>query len=469
MNDQTNNEMAPPIGRFAMILVSLAVLVTFGLIVGSVTWLQRDEIQNRILDRAARSLEQVVSGEYRRAEESALLENAELIEMDLIDLTVSSEQVIDEIGLWCLELPNVQSIAFHDPEGLLRHALPHAADQSRLDDNLLNELLKGEPQAAWTQESSPDLKVFMAFIPEDGSLPTGYASFLLDGTEVEEEIIALDDDLLKQAGTAFGTGGILITAILWFFFNKLRRSSQMLAERSRKLAKANEKLILASKSAALGSVSAHLMHGLKNPLAGLHEFVKDREANDPADEEIRLVSQAARSMQTMVEEALQVLQEHRTEGVSYAFTTKEALDILEKRLGPLAESKGVTLKMPDSVPEASIDNMQANLLVLALFNLGQNAIEVTAEKGAVTFGCELETENQLAFRVSDDGPGLPETMLDAPFAPRPSSKQGGTGVGLAISQQLADLAGAQLSLESNGQDGACFLLLASLEGKQSDS
>ena len=174
-------------------------------------------------------------------------------------------------------------------------------------------------------------------------------------------------------------------------------------------------------------------------------------------------------IQAMVEEALQVLQEHRAEGVSYAFTTKETLDILKKRLGPLAESKGVALKMPNSVPEASIDNMQANLLVLALFNLGQNAIEVTTEKGAVTFGCDLEAENQLAFRVSDDGPGLPETMLDAPFAPRPSSKQGGTGVGLAISQQLADLAGAQLSLESNGQDGACFLLLASLEGKQSDS
>ena len=77
MNNRVNSEMVPPIGRFVMILVSLAVLVTFGSIVGSVTWLQRDEIQNRILDRAARSLEQVVTGEYRRAEEVALLESAE--------------------------------------------------------------------------------------------------------------------------------------------------------------------------------------------------------------------------------------------------------------------------------------------------------------------------------------------------------------------------------------------------------
>ncbi len=451
-----------------MIMVSLAVLATFGVIVGYVTLELREDIRTRILDRAARSIEQVVTNEYQRSEEAALLENAELIEMDLIDLAISSEELIDETALWCLELPLVKAVDLHDLQGDLRHGLPVAFDPTSLAEADRSALGKGIPRHQLTNDSAADLVVTMAFIPEEDSESTGYARFLLDGTEVVKELAALDDNLRQQAGVAFGAGAVIIATILWFSFHRLRRSNLLLAERGRKLAEVNDRLTLASKSAALGSVTAHLMHGLKNPLAGLREYVKDRETTDPADEEVRLVSQAARSMQAMVEEALQVLQEQRAEGVSYAFTAKEMLSILQKRLAPFAESKGVSIEIPENLPPASIDNLQANLLVLALFNLGQNGIEATPTGSAVRFACNLDAEKRLAFRVSDGGPGLPEDMLDAPFAPRVSRKQGGTGVGLAISQQLAERAGAELTLKKNGPDGACFLLQASLEGTLED-
>lgn len=447
-----------PLSRASMIVVSLAVLATFGGIVMYVTFNLREDIRERILDRAASAFEQVVTSEYQREEEQALLENADWIEMDLIDLSISSEEVIDQIALWCLELPDTKAYVLHDLEGVPRHALPEDFDPITLNESVRSTLAGGVPQVRFLNDSLPDLVVTMAFIPEEGSEPTGYARFLLDGTEVVEELTALDDNLRQQAGIAFGAGGLIIAGILWFFFSRLQRSSQLLAERSEKLAQANEKLILASKSATLGSISAHLMHGLKNPLAGLREFVKGRESSDPADEEIRLVAQAAGSMQNMVEEALQVLQEHSAEGVSYAFTVGEMMTILEKRLAPLAESKGVSLRVPENPPEASMDNLQANLLVLALFNLGQNAIEATPEQGQVELDCKLGDDSRVAFRVRDEGPGLPEDVAENPFAPRTSRKEGGTGVGLSISQQLAERAGAELSLESNDTSGACFLI-----------
>ncbi len=450
-----------------MTIVSLIVLAIFGGIVGYVTLNLREDIRGRILDRAAGSFEQVVTSEYQRAEEAALLKNAELIEMDLIDLAVSSEEIIDEIALWCLEFPLVKAIDLHDLQGNLRHGLPEVFDQTSLPQTERSTLGKGILRPQLTNDPTPNLVVTMAFLPEEGAQVTGFARFLIDGTKVTSELIALDDNLTQQAGVAFGAGAIIIAIILWLSFSRLQRSSLLLAERSRKLEKANNQLVLASKSAALGSVSAHLMHGLKNPLAGLREYVKDRESNEP-DDEVRLVSQAARSMQAMVEEALQVLQEQRAEGVSYAFTAEEMLSILRKRLAPLAESKGVNLHFPETVSDVSIDNLKANLLVLALFNLGQNAIEATPAGGAVHFACDLDAENGLAFQVDDGGPGLPEDMLDAPFAPRVSRKQGGTGVGLAISQQLAERAGAELTLKNNGPGGACFLLVASLEGTLED-
>lgn len=471
MTDSTSSETGPavrPLSLASMIMVAFAVLATFGGIVAYVTLNLREDIRSRILERAASSFEQVVTSEYQRAEEVALLENAELIEMDLIDLAVSSEEIIDEIAFWSIEMPLVQSIAIHDLDGEIRRALPGGFDLRSMDQAERDSLAEVHSGADFLNESMDDLVVNMAFVPEEGSEPTGYARFVLDATAVTEELVALDDNLRQQAGTAFGAGALIIAIILWFSFHRLCRSSVLLAQRGRKLGEMNERLILASKSAALGSVTAHLMHGLKNPLAGLREYVKDRETTDPADEEVGLVSQAARSMQAMVEEALQVLQDQETEGISYAFTAEEMCTLLEKRLSPLAEQREIALRFPQTFPDFSMDNLKANLILLALFNLGQNAIEATPKKGEVRFTCEKDRGNQLFFRVRDDGPGLPEHMLEAPFAPRPSSKQGGTGVGLAISQQLAERADAELTLEDNGTGGACFLLVGSSESVQDD-
>jgi signal transduction histidine kinase len=454
-------QITRPLGWMSMMMVLLAVLAIFGGIVGYVTIKLREEIRSRILDRVASSLEQVITSEYRRAEEASLLENASLIEMDLIDLAVSSEEVIDEIALWSLELPDVQAIALYDLDGEIRRAIPKGFYHAYEDEKTIWG--NGNPREVFLNESMADLVVSMTFAPEEDSEHTGYARFLLDGTSIVDEMSALDDNLRQQAGVAFFAGGLLITAILSFSFQRLHKASRLLSERGRKLAETNDRLVLASKSAALGSVTAHLMHGLKNPLAGLREYIDDRETNEPADEEVRLVSQAARSMQAMVEEALQVLQEQRAEGVTYGFTLEEMLSILRERLTPLADRKNVALLFPENLPDVTIDNLRANLIVLALFNLGQNAIEATPSEKEIHFKCELAPANRLCLRIRDGGPGLSENMLASPFAPRISQKKGGTGVGLAISQQLAERAEAELSLESSGTDGACFLLQASVK------
>ena len=476
-----------PLNRASMVVVSLAILATFGGIVGYVTLELRQEIRGRILDRAASSFEQVVTSEYRRFEEAALNidyeGNKSISSLPILadpSFSVSDDPFIneiilgsqspsssleepldpiDEIAVWGLGL--AKEVDLFAPDGLRRDSRPDLTDKPPLSQAIRATVSKGTPLVDLSNEtgSNPELIVTMAFLRDKGEKPTGYARFLLNGTEVVEELTALDDNLRQQAGIAFLAGGFIIAGILWFFFNRLQRSSQLLAERSEKLAQANEKLVLASKSATLGSISAHLMHGLKNPLAGLREFVKGRESSDPSDEEIQLVAQAAGSMQNMVEEALQVLQEQTSEGVSYAFTVDEMMTILEKRLAPLADEKGVSLQVAGNLPEASIDNLGANLLVLALFNLGQNAIEATPEQEQVSLDCKLEGNNRVAFRVRDTGLGLPVDVAESPFAPRTSRKKGGSGVGLSISQQLVERAGAELSLESNGPEGACFLVL----------
>ena len=64
----------------------------------------------------------------------------------------------------------------------------------------------------------------------------------------------------------------------------------------------------------------------------------------------------------------------------------------------------------------------------------------------------------LGFEVCDEGPGFPEYLLDQLFLPCKSTHEGGSGIGLAISKQVADYLKARLVLEESTSMGCRFLL-----------
>jgi nitrogen-specific signal transduction histidine kinase len=61
--------------------------------------------------------------------------------------------------------------------------------------------------------------------------------------------------------------------------------------------------------------------------------------------------------------------------------------------------------------------------------------------------------------VVDRGPGLPERIKSRLFTPCTSGKPGGGGIGLAISQQLAQHLGARLELAGTSTCGTIFQLV----------
>jgi len=135
--------------------------------------------------------------------------------------------------------------------------------------------------------------------------------------------------------------------------------------------------------------------------------------------------------------------------------------MIRSRIQPLAERKQVRLVI--EVPaEREISNRVANLAMLITVNLCENALEATPSGRQVTLRIS-GTDEVVTFEVTDQGDGFPAAMLDDVFRPRRSSKEGGAGVGLAISKQLANHLGADLDLVSNSADGCCFRLHLPLE------
>ena len=86
----------------------------------------------------------------------------------------------------------------------------------------------------------------------------------------------------------------------------------------------------------------------------------------------------------------------------------------------------------------------------ALINLVRNAVDATleAERSTVTLRWHTRA-GQLHVLVEDEGPGLPDTgNLFVPFY---TTKQGGSGIGLVLSRQIAEGHGGTLELENRAE------------------
>jgi two-component system nitrogen regulation sensor histidine kinase NtrY len=119
---------------------------------------------------------------------------------------------------------------------------------------------------------------------------------------------------------------------------------------------------------------------------------------------------------------------------------------LETRL-PVYVEKG-----PELTIVADADQIEQLLI-----NLIRNAVDAALlTGGGVGVGWKVEGGN-VEVRVEDEGPGLSNT--ENLFVPFYTTKPGGTGIGLALSRQIAEAHGGSLTLENRAPEPGCEALL----------
>ena len=143
---------------------------------------------------------------------------------------------------------------------------------------------------------------------------------------------------------------------------------------------------------------------------------------------------------------------------------------LESCMNELYETVKVTIQNKDiefilinsSLPAAFNIVTDDIKLKQVIINLLTNAIKFT-DKGMVTFGYEIDEQNQLIhFTVRDTGIGIPANKIDKLFKSfsqvdsSTTRKYGGTGLGLAISKKLVELMGGAIGLDSVVGQGCVF-------------
>ena len=185
-----------------------------------------------------------------------------------------------------------------------------------------------------------------------------------------------------------------------------------------------------------------LAHEIKNPLGGLRGAAQllERQLRDPTLHEYTAVIIAeADRLAGLVDALLGPGQPPRKEPVN--------IHELVQHVGHLLAAEaptGVAIERDydPSLPRLRLDR---NQIIQALLNLGRNAIQAVGGRGRIVLRTRALTNASIGSRryrvvaciqVEDDGPGVPAELKDTVFYPLVTGRPGGTGLGLAVAQDL---------------------------------
>lgn len=225
------------------------------------------------------------------------------------------------------------------------------------------------------------------------------------------------------------------------------------AHRLKEQAERNERL------AAMGEMAAQLAHQLRTPIAAALLY-----AGNLANPELPETSRVGIAQKTVgrlkhLERLIQdMLLFARGEVLGREnFAVDDLLGELAHTFEPLARQRGVAFELAPAPQLMLTGNRKA--LTGALTNLLENALQAVAQDGQggkVGVGVTA-TDELIAFRVTDNGRGMPPDVANRLFEPFFTTRAEGTGLGLAIARGVARAHGGGIDVGSEPGVGTEFL------------
>lgn len=203
--------------------------------------------------------------------------------------------------------------------------------------------------------------------------------------------------------------------------------------------------------ATLGELSATMVHEARNMLTGILGLSLVRRSEAPNLELLRKESaRCSQLLNTFLSFAA------RTSGYPTVVNPFELAEAVALLLSAEAKAKLCTIevRVPQDFPELVAPGQE---LRQVLVNLALNAIQASPEGGIVVLSAE-QVGGRVHLTVSDQGPGIPESMLETIFEPFVSSKPPplGTGLGLSTSRRLVQAMQGTVVATNRASGGACF-------------
>jgi signal transduction histidine kinase len=229
------------------------------------------------------------------------------------------------------------------------------------------------------------------------------------------------------------------------------------------LEKSREHLQQAEKMALVGKLAAGMAHSIRNPFTSvkmrLFSLSRSMNLTETQKDDVKVISDEIRHIDTIVQNFLEFSRPPRLkiQKISPSVVVDLALQLLEHRLK--SYDVAVSLFRNKPLPEINADPEQ---LKEVLVNLIVNACEAMVRGGRIEIHESISSApaeaSTAVVKISDTGPGIPESVMEKVLEPFFTTKEDGTGLGLSIAARIIEEHGGRMNVESKEGEGASFII-----------
>ncbi|MBD3219271.1 MAG: PAS domain-containing protein [candidate division Zixibacteria bacterium] len=218
-----------------------------------------------------------------------------------------------------------------------------------------------------------------------------------------------------------------------------------------------DQLVQSSKLVAIGQLAAGVAHEINNPLTGILAYAEDMEedlnSHDEHYEDIAVIIRETKRCRDIVKNLLDFARQEapKLEEINPNQIVNQALSLVEKL--PQFRNIEIEMDIAQNIPLIQCDQQQIQQVLL---NLMLNAADAMKGKGRITLTTRYgKRQDRCMISVEDNGPGIPENLIDKIFEPFFSTK-GTNGLGLAVSWGIVERHRGTIEVDMADEGGAIF-------------
>ena len=221
----------------------------------------------------------------------------------------------------------------------------------------------------------------------------------------------------------------------------------------------------AQKSAAWGEVAVRMAHEIKNPLTPIllsaqrlrNRFLDSLKNKDleVVDKTTNTIIEQVRSMDAMVSSFAEYA---NSPEISAKLTDLNEVIKRSVSLYDVISDAKINLQLSNEIPKILIDS---NSIDRVIINLIKNSCESVKDSGHIEINITTEYLNSkkiVRLSVQDDGVGFAKGVVKKVFEPYVTTKQEGTGLGMAIVQNIIQQHGATIKAKNVKPNGALIVI-----------
>lgn len=205
-------------------------------------------------------------------------------------------------------------------------------------------------------------------------------------------------------------------------------------------------LIQQEKLSSMGTLSSRLAHDIRNPLSilkGTFDLMKTQKEDQLSQEDLEKFDRIERAIQRISHQIYHVLD--FIQGKPLSVSRHSLHDILDSTMADISKSEKIKIENIGSDVEIDCD---FEGLKIVMINLIINAMQAIGIEGTIKINV-IDKIDHVLIEVEDSGPGIPEDNLDTIFEPLFTTKQEGTGLGLASCKSIIEQHSGTISVQNN--------------------